>query len=94
MGCSGCESSPQKEVENFYKHGIWFEDACCVFEDPNRQLDPDDRDYDEDRWIAIGRGDSAVLVVVFTERNGREWIISARKAEPREEKGYYARSRR
>ena len=48
---------------------------------------------DEDRFIVVGRVGAVVLVVVYTERNGVERIISARKAEPREERAYYARFR-
>jgi uncharacterized DUF497 family protein len=59
-----------------------------VFEDPHRIEELDDRGYDEDRWIVIGKVGSVALVVVYTERNGQERIISARKAEPREEATY------
>jgi uncharacterized DUF497 family protein len=41
-----------------------------VFDDPHLSVIPDDRDYDEDRWIAGGRVGPIILVVVFTERNG------------------------
>jgi uncharacterized protein len=93
MECTGCNWDPIKDLENYLKHGVWFEDACCVFEDPDRREEPDDRGYDEDRWLAVGRVGAEILVVVFAERHGRERIISARKAEPKEERWYYARSR-
>jgi uncharacterized DUF497 family protein len=60
-----------------------------VFEDLHRIEEPDDREYDEDRWIVIGKVGLIVLVVVYTERNGQERIISARKAEPRAEATYF-----
>lgn len=88
MECVGCDWDPRKNVENQSKHGIGFEEACCVFEDPLRIEEIDDGDYDEERWIAIGRVESVILFVVYTERNGMERIISARKAEPREEVRY------
>jgi uncharacterized DUF497 family protein len=90
MGCSGCDWDPRKRATTWHRRRILFEDACCVFEDPNRIEVLDDRDFDEERWIATGRVGRIVLVVVFTDRNGRPWIISARKAEPREENAYYA----
>jgi uncharacterized DUF497 family protein len=74
---------------NNAKHGIWFEDACCIFTDPLATFEFDDRDYDEDRWIVTGRFEDTVLVVVFTERPGAERIISARKALPVEERSYF-----
>jgi uncharacterized DUF497 family protein len=81
-------------VENQRKHdGITFADACCVFDDPNRDEAEDDSDYGEERFIATGRVGNVILVVVFTQRNGRERIISARKAGPRERRAYYARTR-
>ena len=60
---------------------------------PRRSLEVEKGDYDEERFIVLGRVGAVVLVVVYTERNGVERIISARKAEPREERAYYARFR-
>jgi uncharacterized DUF497 family protein len=39
--------------------------------------------------MAIGKVNLDILVVVYTERYGRERIISARKAKRKEEKIYY-----
>ena len=92
MACSGCDWDPEKNLENQRKHaGIRFEDACGVFDDPYREEVEDEGDYDEDRCRVVGRV-GAVVLVVYTERNGVERIISAsaRKAEPREERAYYA----
>jgi uncharacterized DUF497 family protein len=89
MTCSGCIWDARKNLANYHKHGIKFEDACCLFEDPMLSLEPDDRDYGEDRWTAIGRVASDILVVVYTERNGAARIISARKANRKEEEIYY-----
>jgi uncharacterized DUF497 family protein len=91
MGCSGCDWDPAKNRQNWRKHRIRFEDACCVFEDSLREDDEDDAEYGEERRIAIGRVGMDVLVVVYTERNGVERIISARRADPQEESRYYAR---
>ena len=79
-----------KDSENQRKHGITFEDACRVFDDPRHTVVPDDREYDEERWLATGRVDSGVLIVVFTDRDGKECIISARRAKRPEEETSYA----
>ena len=90
-GCPGCEWDPEKDADNQRKHeGVTFADACCVFDDPLRDVVEDESAYGEQRFIATGRVGNVILVVVFTERNGRERIISARKAEPRERRAYYA----
>lgn len=38
MGCSGCDWDPAKNRQNWRKHRIRFEDACCVFEDPCEKM--------------------------------------------------------
>jgi uncharacterized protein len=50
----------------------------------------DDReDYGEDRFILIGTAESTVLTVIYTERNGRNRIISARQATKHEKDNYF-----
>ncbi len=80
-----------KNVENLRKHGFSLEEAKAVFEDEARLEEFDDRDYGEERWITIGRLRSFLAVVVYTERLGVFRLISARKAEPDEERRYHAR---
>ena len=92
-GCPGCEWDPEKDAENQRKHdGITLEDACRVFDDPYRDEVENEGNDGEVRFIATGRVGNVILVV-FTERNGRERILSARKAEPPERRAYYARKR-
>ena len=45
---------PAKNRENQRKHGISFDDAKAVFQDLDRIEVLDDRDYGEERWVAIG----------------------------------------
>jgi uncharacterized DUF497 family protein len=85
------EWDPAKDRLNQRKHGIGFEDVRSVFEDPDRIDDYDHRDYGEDRWIVIGKVDSQVVFVVYTNRGGGVRLISARKAAPHEEARYYSR---
>jgi uncharacterized DUF497 family protein len=85
----------KKNRSNRRKHGISFEAAARIFDDPNVVSYPDRMVDDEERWHSIGSavGIAIVLVVHTTEeRNGEEEIriISARKASPRERALYYA----
>jgi uncharacterized DUF497 family protein len=74
---------------NRRKHGISFEAAARIFEDPD-VVSYRDRVVDEEqRWRSIGcAGAIAILLVVHTseEQYGEEEIriVSARKATPRE----------
>lgn len=82
-----------KSRSNRAKHGISFEIATLVFEDPHAPSVLDRLVDDEKRWHTIGvAGGIAVLLVVHTwlDQSGEEAIriISARKATPRERKVY------
>ena len=85
------EWDPAKSTENLRKHGFRLEDARVVFEDENRLEEFDDGDYGEERWITIGKLRSFLALVVYTERSRVIRLISARKAEPHEERRYYQR---
>lgn len=81
---------PQKNVLNVRKHKVPFEYAARVFLDPGRLDAVDDRkDYGEERRITVGRIDERVFVVVYVDRGGVIRLISARKANAREEEDYY-----
>lgn len=85
------EWDADKAESNAKKHGIRFEVATAVFDDPDRITVIDDRfDYDEERLMTLGKTPDGVLVVVTTERDNppRVRIISARKATRRERKQY------
>ena len=81
-----------KNASNRKKHGIWFEEAQQVFDDPVALLFHDvDHTDQEDRFLMLGLSASTrVLVVVFCERNKGKVvrIISARKATKKEIKRY------
>lgn len=77
-----------KARANLRKHGIDFADAATVFDDESALTIPD-TGFDEDRYVtmavdALGR----ILVVVYTWRDDRIRIISARKAGPSETRAY------
>lgn len=79
-----------KAAKNYAKHGITFEAARGVFKDPFAIEHIDDcEDYGEDRFIIIGMVNGRVLAVVYTLRDKIIRIISARGAEPYEQRQYY-----
>lgn len=78
-----------KATSNLIKHQIDFEDAKNIFLDPNRLEREDKRDYNETRIQVIGIVNQVVLFVVYTKRNGRYRIISARRANKNEQRQYY-----
>lgn len=79
-----------KARRNLVLHGVDFIDAIKVFADPYRLENEDARhDYGERRFVTFGTVSDLVMAVVFTERPNSIRIISARRAEPNERKGYY-----
>ena len=81
--------SDAKARSNLRKHGVSFEAARLVFDDPASVDDVDAREnYGEDRFVT-GQTNGRLLTVAYTERDGRIRIISARKATRREQDGYF-----
>jgi uncharacterized DUF497 family protein len=79
-----------KAAQNYADHGVSFEVARRVFEDPFATERLDDRqDYGEDRYSILGMVDGRILYVAYTLRNGTVRIISARGAEPDERRRYH-----
>jgi uncharacterized DUF497 family protein len=84
---------PDKAAANRLKHGLSFETAVFVFDDPLQASRPDPHP-DGDRWHTIGLVGPVSLLVVHTwpqetedgEQVGR--IISARKATAGERRAY------
>jgi uncharacterized protein len=78
---------------NLRKHGVSFETAQLVFDDPHH-LSVQDREVGgEERWRTLGFVGGAVLLLVahtWRDEDGNETvrIISARKATARERKRY------
>lgn len=84
------EWDPVKYAKNLRKHGIDFNDAKRVFQDPNAVI-VEAPHPDEQRWQITGEIQPQILVVIFTERHGETIrMISARLAEPHERRTYYA----
>jgi uncharacterized DUF497 family protein len=82
-----------KSRANKAKHGVSFEAAKLVFDDPFQFSVPDRGEHGEERWRTIGLVRSVSLIVVihtYVEESGEEIvrIISARKATRRERARY------
>jgi uncharacterized DUF497 family protein len=79
-----------KNKENLKKHGIDFNTAIFVFNDPNHiKIYDEAHSIDEERWNIIGMINDVVLFVVETEMTDNLIrIISARKANKNERETY------
>ena len=87
------EWDSEKAEKNWQKHKVKFEFAARVFLDENSFDDYDEfHSDDEDRFKIVGKVDE-ILVVIYTERNDRNRIISARRATKNEEANYYEQFR-
>lgn len=81
---------PLKAKSNLRKHGVAFEEAITAFTDRFSETIPEhDHSYEEERFVMLGMSARRRLIVVsYTERDGRIRLISARLATPRERKIY------
>jgi hypothetical protein len=80
-----------KAEANLQAHGVGFDLAKTVFNDPFAVERLDDReDYDEERYVIIGTAEgNVVLFVAYTERGDHIRIISARRATQNEQDDYF-----
>jgi uncharacterized DUF497 family protein len=83
------EWDDRKAAQNVAKHGVPFDYAVRVFLDPHR-LDSEDtrRDYSEERWLTLGNIEGRLFAVAYTPRGKVIRLISARKANEREQRKY------
>lgn len=86
--------SERKNRDNVQKHGVSFEEARTAFLDENAKVyfDPDHSEG-EDRFLLLGMSSLLrVLVVCHCCREGGDLIriISARKANRREQRDYWS----
>ena len=84
----GFEWDEGKNALNIKKHGIAFEDAQHIFDDPVFERADERRDYGERRIIALGALGRRVLAVVYTRRGTVRRLISARKANRNESQAH------
>jgi uncharacterized DUF497 family protein len=86
------EWDEHKAIANFRKRGITFEEAMEAIADPDSIVRRDEaHSQDEDRFQLIGFSSPSILLVVFAERRGGRTyrIISARRANRKEQHRYY-----
>jgi hypothetical protein len=84
------EWNREKAIANLSKHGVSFEEAKTVFEDPLYVdfYDPDHSD-EEERYLMIGESNRGrLLIVSYTGRGELIRIIGARELTRREREAY------
>jgi len=84
------EWDDEKARKNIKKHGVSFEEAATIFNDPKiATISDPDHSETEERFVSLGMSFiQRLLAVIHTERNERIRLISARKATTTERKNY------
>jgi uncharacterized protein len=85
-----CNWDPSKAESNLSKHGVSFEEAKTVFDDP-LYVDFYDLDHseEEERYLIVGNsGQQRLLIVSYTERGDSMRLISAREVTRAEREAY------
>ncbi len=85
------EWHPPKAESNLEKHGVSFEEAASLFDDPHQYHYRDDiHSIGEQRFICLGFSEqNRLLMLVYTEPvRDTIRIISAREANASEEEEY------
>jgi uncharacterized DUF497 family protein len=84
------EWDEEKARANLEKHGVSFDEAQTVFDDPLYIdfYDPE-HSYEEHRYIILGESrQGRLLLVSYTERGGVTRLISSRETTPAERRDY------
>ncbi len=84
------EWNPGKANSNLKKHGVSFNEASTVFNDPLSVTFPDpDHSFGEERYVIIGLSSAnRMLIVPHTDRADLVRIISGREATRNERRFY------
>jgi uncharacterized protein len=78
-----------KRDKTLAERHIDFAAMAVGFLDPGRKIARDDRkDYGEERFNMLAKCGSRVFHITYTVRGPVTWIISARKANDREQRRY------
>lgn len=77
------EFDSNKSHQNLKKHGIDFEKAKSIWDDPDFVEIPA-RISDEQRYLIIGKIENKTWSAIITHRNEKIRIISVRRARPEE----------
>ena len=78
-----CKSSINKQ-----KHGIDFQEAQRLWEDPYAFELPSPQSEDEERFLLLGKIDSRNYTAIITYRDKNIKIISVRRSRDKEKKLY------
>lgn len=81
------EYEKEKSFSNKKKHGIDFEEAQELWNDPDCIVIPA-RTTDESRYLLIGGYNRKIWSAIFTIRNKKIRIISVRRSRKNEEEIY------
>jgi uncharacterized protein len=84
------EWNNDKAASNLSKHGVSFEEAKTVFDDPLYVdfYDPDHSE-EEERYLIVGQSNRGrLLIVSYTERRDSIRLISAREVTRTEREAY------
>lgn len=87
------EWDPAKAASNLHKHGVSFQDASLVFDDPLQRSWQDRHEGGEERWQTLGLARSQVLLLVAHAwhddgADGVIRIMSSRRATKQERRDY------
>ncbi len=84
------EWDEKKADDNLRKHGVSFDEAKTVFNDPSSvTIDDPDHSSNEQRYIDIGLSSKGRLIVVsYNERGETIRIINGREATKKEKREY------
>jgi len=90
MENSEFEWDEEKAQNNLKKHGVSFDEAATIFNDPKiATISDPDHSEDEERYVSIGKSViMRLLSVIHTYRKEKIRLISARKAIKAEKKNY------
>ncbi|MCH6200294.1 BrnT family toxin [Aquiflexum sp. LQ15W] len=78
-----------KSELNRIKHGIDFNQAQLLWDDPNRIVIPA-KTVDEKRYLLIAKFNQSIWSAIFTIRKDMTRIISVRKSRENERAIYYS----
>jgi uncharacterized protein len=82
------EWDERKSRRNLRERGFDFEFVTGIFSGPCIEEEDTRKDYGERRFVTTGAIEDGVFVVVYTWRQKRRRIISARSAKRRERDEY------
>jgi uncharacterized protein len=89
----GFEWDPVKEARNLREREIDFTLASRIWDGPVMEQIDARHDYGEVRILAFGKINDRLMAVLFTWRQSNRRIISARKANRREQRRFEAETR-